>query len=236
MTTVANLTTSIARVTSALGDVDEQLIKEFMQDAQDVLKHEYDWPFLQKTGEITVVSGTDTYDLPSDYDKMSKLYYIDHAGTYYVVDPISDPAFYTNIGYTAIHYGVPNCYRQVGENDGVETIQLGPTPNDNFISTYGSTLYVQYYRNPALISASTSPDWPSDFHSVLKWGTILLMAVSQSDQVLTQSSSTLYEQMKRKQEVKYRLRYRDTYKPVLGRNLTPTPSPRRALYEYGRKR
>ena len=92
MTTVANLTTSIARVTSALGEVDEQLIKEFMQDAQDVLKHEYDWPFLQTTGTITVVSGTDTYDLPSDYDKMSKLYYIDHAGTYYVVDPISDPA------------------------------------------------------------------------------------------------------------------------------------------------
>lgn len=224
MQTTDQIITAVARTCATLGVTDKQIIVESLNQAQDIVKEHYSWPFFQKQDTITLDAGTSAYDLPSDYDAITGVFYKDTDGTYETLQPISNPAFFDS--HDEDETDSPEYYRLAGMDTTTKRpkIELSPPPSAAHIAEHGASLYVEYYRFPATIASGSSYlDWPQEFHAVIQWGAVLLIATTQGDSALAQTSAAIYGQMLKAQSKKYRLRYRAPFLALVRETDGPDP-------------
>lgn len=110
----------------------------------------------EKRDTLTVVSGTATYTLPSDFLEM--VYLLDNYGRLLtLVEPSLIGALYRIDG-------VPTWYTIFGVSSGDRNLTLIDTPG---VGAAGEYTYGYYAMAPSLVSSSDVPAFPADKHRYL---------------------------------------------------------------------
>ena len=165
------------------GEQNATRIKAAINNMYRSVLHKIKWPNLciQATSPITLVAGTQNYDLASDFKWIKRVW---------VVDPGNgEPIYLTKKPYILnnVNQGTSEFYRIYVKTKGTGAtrpawgISLEDIPNSAFVSKYTS-LYYEYYYQPADLSADTDvPQVELGADQVIVYGAALLLNAKQTD-------------------------------------------------------
>lgn len=175
------------RVGRLAGAVDNDSLAragECVNDALEHIKRERAWSWLRGLEQaITLTAGEDSYDTPSGLLNIQRVYYKDTDNTLIVLKRVSDAEFLRD--WQGVDTDDPIVYRVIGMDttNYQSRIQIAHPPSAAFISTYGSSLYVEQTDNlAALVDDSDYPDLSGDFTQAIEYMAASLMCLQQGDQ------------------------------------------------------
>ena len=141
-------------------------VKNALNQSQINVLTSHPWGFMRETGtNITLVPGTLTYSLPTDFERLSYIY---NTTKKHFMEHVPDRQVDSNDTYAV--YGD----RTSGTRFTIEgrTLRLLFNPAD------ADVLAVEYFRSPTLMSADGDiPDIPFPFSAILMWDALLMMKV-----------------------------------------------------------
>jgi hypothetical protein len=114
----------------------------------------FDWPFLADTDTINFIADTQSYSLPTDFQRLVAVVL---NGSTVRLEEVSPEQYWSTYGATPAE-GNPRFFFLWGNQ-----IYVTPVPT---ASSGGLTLF--YYRQPTLMTDdSHSPEWQSEFHMIV---------------------------------------------------------------------
>jgi len=101
---------AVARKCNDISDDGKSIAGECVNQIQEVIDEAHLWSFFKNNTEtITMVAGTSTYDLPTDFTHLVKVWYYD--SEYKILQPLDDDEEYR---YTDKTDGYPKYFRLIG--------------------------------------------------------------------------------------------------------------------------
>lgn len=134
-------------------DLTDAKVDNLFDQAMRDVSVRFDWPYLAKIDTIAVTSGTDTYALPADADRLQAFLVADSTA------PLKEVAAATALSAEGLSpsTGTPSFFFLWGEE-----VVLRPIPDAD------TTLSVYYFRTPVLMTDDAHvPEFAAQFHYIL---------------------------------------------------------------------
>ena len=182
--TFSALKLRVGRMANAVDDDSLERAGETINDAISHIKRERPWSFLRGVEQaITLTAGEDTYDTPTGMLNVQRVYYKDSDNTLILLRKVTDEEFLRD--WQGQDADEPLVYRllSMDTTNYQSRIQIARSPSSSFISSYGSTLYIEQTDNLSeLTSDSAYPDLPGDFSQAIEYLAASLLCLQQGDQ------------------------------------------------------
>jgi len=185
---------AVARKCNDISDDGKSIAGECINQIQEVIDEAHLWSFFKNNTEtITMVAGTSTYDLPTDFTHLVKVWYYD--SEYKILQPLDDDEEYR---YTDKTKGTPKYFRLIGawsSDVAIPQIEISPAPNAAFVSSHSSISVEMSEGFSELALDATYPAFPNRFAKLIEWGASALMVAGQGDYAAQKSFQATFDTM-----------------------------------------
>lgn len=230
--TFGQLKLAVARMADNITQAGQNIAGDKINSIIETMMEERDWSFFRiRSATITLDSTNHTYDLPSTFDRVDKVYYKDTDGEFRELDPLTDDRYFELINED--DPDDPRFFRflDMDSTNLKPRIQIGPRPSSSFLSRYGTSLYLEIYQDvTALALDATYPAFPGRFTKIIEYGAAALMCADQADTTKQQSFYTIYQTMLDRKILQDKDRYREMLiiKPIPSSTIYPQRTGRSA--------
>lgn len=165
------------------GEQDTTRLKAAINNMYRSVINKIKWPnhCVQAATPITLVAGTQGYDLASDFKWIKRVWVVD-SGNGEAIYLHKKPQVLNNVNRgTSQWYRIYIKTKGTGATRPAWGIALEDIPNSSFVSKYTS-LYYEYYYQPADLSADTDvPQVELGADQVIVYGAVVLLNAKQAD-------------------------------------------------------